>query len=127
MSEAAQILQSGGRRILVVEDDRDQWRLVERAAHALDSALELDWVCDDATAVDRLSRERYDLVLVDYMLKDSENGFSLRRTCEALQPEATFAMMSSLPLRPPAGEDCPFLQKPFTPDQCRDFLTDTLA
>ena len=113
------------RRVLVVEDDRDQWLLVERAARAIDPDVEVDWACDDASAVDRLSRERYDLVLVDYLLKDSENGFSLRRCCEALQPEAHFAMMSSLPLR--SGEDCPFLQKPFTPEQCREFLSRTLG
>jgi len=113
--------------LLVVEDDPDQQILIERAALAACPEVVIEWAPDAATAIDALGRRSFDLVLADYLLEDSENGWWVLEECRRLQPDARIALESSLPLRPPEWKDCPFLRKPFDPATCRRFLARHLA
>jgi DNA-binding NtrC family response regulator len=115
------------RRLLVVEDDLDLWKMVERIARAVDPEVIIDFARNADEAIDRmLERHRYDLILADFMLADSRSGFWLQQRCERLQPWSNFALMSALPLRTPGPISCPFLHKPFTIPECRDFLAQLL-
>lgn len=109
-------------RLLVVEDDSDLWTALERVARLVDPAMQVDCASDTAHAVERMSQARYDLILVDFLLADSPTGYSLRSVCRRLQPGATFALMSALPLRTQETDGCPFLLKPFSVSGCRDFI-----
>lgn len=113
--------------LLVVEDDPDQQILIERAARAACPDVVIESAPDAATAIDALERRSFDLVLADYLLEDSENGWWVLEECRRLQPDARIALESSLPLRPPGLADCPFLRKPFDTLQCREFMARHLA
>jgi DNA-binding response OmpR family regulator len=114
-------------RILIVEDDVDMWKLIERAVHAANPDVEIHWAADAESARHALRRYAFDVVLADFMLEDSRNGWSVLSESRRLQPGARVAMASSLPLRPPEAEGCPFLQKPFDIASCADFVNRLLV
>lgn len=121
-----QLLRVRRPRLLVVEDDADLRRMIERIGQGLDSELAIDWASGVSSARALLARESYELVLADYLLEGRESGLRLRPYCLRFQPEARFAMMSVLPLAESlerAGQpQIPFLRKPFSPAQLRAFL-----
>ena len=108
-------------RILIVEDDIDGWRLIERAVHLASPEATIQWASDAASARLALESCRFDAVLADYMLEDEGDGWTILTECRRLQPHARVAMTSAMPIRPPRG-DCPFLQKPFEVASCADFM-----
>lgn len=111
------------RRVLVVEDDPDLWEIMRRTLLAIDPDVLIDFVDNAADGIDRLSEGGpYELVMSDFLLADSKNGYWLRSHCERLQPAAQFAMMSSMPIGAMGENECPFLRKPFTLSDCRTFL-----
>lgn len=114
-------------RVLIVEDDREQWEILRRTAESIVAAVQIDFVDTAEDGIDRLSEETvYDLVMSDFLLGGTKTGHWLRSHCERLQPNARFAMMSSMPIGSLGEEDVPFLSKPFTVAECRAFLTDVL-
>ena len=116
---------AAGRHVLIVEDDRDLWEILRRTASSIDPDVQLEFVDTAEDGIDRLSGDTaYSLVMSDFLLAGSKSGHWLRRHCLRLQPQARFAMMSSMPLGSLCEEDAdvPFLPKPFTLPQCRDFF-----
>lgn len=114
-------------RLLVVEDDPDMWRLVERAAHEANPEVVIRWATDAEGARQALEQHTFDAVLADFMLEGEQSGWWLLGECRRLQPSARIALASSLPLRAPGAAGCPFLQKPFALDECRTFVTRLLG
>jgi DNA-binding NtrC family response regulator len=112
-------------RILVVEDDPAIIPLVTRALVQLDPDIVLDWAFNAEDARSALASGGYEAVLADFVLADSDSGYSLLSECREYQPNARFAMMSSLPIAPPE-KTAGFLRKPFAVSQCRSFLADLL-
>jgi DNA-binding NtrC family response regulator len=110
------------KRLLVVEDDADLVAVLERIASSIDADIVMDWAPDVEVAERQMHERRYDVVLADFLLESERTGFALRSRCERLQPHAAFAMMSSMPLDVPGEDPCPFLRKPFTVAECREFL-----
>ncbi len=118
-------------RILVVEDDADLMNIVVRVAGHLDSAMRVDRVADVQHALEKIQRHSYRVVLADYFLRSSKCGLSLREPCADQQPNATFAMMSSLSVEEilnfPTTGPFPYLRKPFSAGELFGFLRATLA
>ena len=122
-SESHPLLRLHRPRLLVVEDDLDMWRLIERAVRAASPDATIHWASDADGA--RLALETYpfDAVIADFLLRDSGSGWSILDLSRRLQPRARIAMASALPLRPPDAEGVPFLRKPFNLERCREFVT----
>ncbi|MGI9590438.1 MAG: hypothetical protein ACR2P8_03640 [Myxococcota bacterium] len=114
-------------RLLVVEDDPDMWRLVERAAREANPEVLIHWTTSADGARSALERYEFDAVLADFMLENSQSGWWLLGECQRLQPNARIALSSSLPLRSPEAIGCPFLKKPFGIQDCRTFVTRLLC
>jgi DNA-binding NtrC family response regulator len=120
-----------GRRILVVEDDRDLEPLVRRAAASLRPPASVDWCTSTEQAQTLLATRFYDAVLADWRLEGAHAGLELRADCWHLQPQAVFAMTSSYPLssylHSVGRPGIPFLAKPFDLWSCREFLSSLIA
>lgn len=114
------------KRILVIEDDHFMLPLISRALAHLDPDIVLDWATNAEDARSALASGRYTAVLADFMLEDSDSGFSLFGDCRELQPSARFAMMSALPISLPEGA-FGLLRKPFNVEECGDFLDRLLS
>ena len=118
------------RRVLVIDDDRDVTAFVIQVASRLPAGVEVEHAGSLPEARARIESGRYDAVLADHYLDASGAGLALRAECLLRQPGARFAMMSSMNARDfdrlPGTESLPFLQKPFSVQQCRDFLGDLL-
>ncbi|MCR9095486.1 MAG: hypothetical protein NXI30_14795 [bacterium] len=112
-------------RMLVIEDDPMVIPLIARALHQLDPDVVLDWARDAEEGRSALASADYYAVLADFMLADSESGYSLLGSCRFLQPAARFAMMSALPISTPQHA-FGFLRKPFGVKECEAFLADLL-
>ncbi len=113
-------------RILIVEDDVESWNLIQCAVHEAIPDAAIQWASDAASARLALQSCQFDAVLADYMLEDC-NGWAVLSECRKLQPQARVAMTSAMPIRPPHGENCSFLQKPFELASCADFVERLLA
>lgn len=121
------LIQFQRRRMLVVEDDRELWAVLHQTILAVDSSVSVDFVETAEEALDRLVDDKpYDLVLVDILLAGQQNGYWLRERCAEFQPWAIFAMTSSMPLARLGGPECPFLRKPYSPEDCLRFLRDLI-
>lgn len=118
-------------RILIVEDDEDLSTVLTQIAHSIDPNLEIDWATSCFAARRLLKAHQYDVALVDYKLEGFETGFALARSFVFHQKRAVFAMMSAVPideyLRVARHRDYPFLPKPFSVRQCREFIDDLLT
>ena len=111
------------KRLLIVEDDTDMSLLLNRIARELDRDLVVRSVRSVHEATAMLEEETgFDLVLADFMLADSRNGWELRDLCADRAPNSRFALMSSMPLDFPDFKQEAFLQKPFSPGEATDFL-----
>ena len=66
-------------RLLLVEDDEDDYILTRSVLHQVDGRpFELDWVKSYEEAVRALEKVDYDLCLVDYMLGEQDGLAVLR-------------------------------------------------
>jgi len=113
-------------RILVVEDDVASWNLIQRAVHAAVPDAAIQWASDAASALLALESCRFDAVVADYLIEGASTGWSVLNECRRLQPDARVGMTSALPIRPPRGEECLFLRKPFEITSCVDFMAQLL-
>jgi len=117
-------------RLLVLEDDEDLRNVFCRIARSLDPAIVVDWARTLGDAVSLLGAHRYSAVIADYLLPGTLTGLALRAHSRRRQPGATFAMMSAYPLKDMLAmlrpQPCPFLPKPFSVVDCREFLEDLL-
>jgi len=117
-------------RMLLVEDDADLAAHLERIAHSLVPELSVDRTTSVVEAKALLEVRDYALVVADYLLEGRESGITLRAVCEDCSV-TRFALMSAFAVREVLENDgaaaCPFLPKPFTTAQCREFLRPLLA
>ena len=127
MSPERGLLRVSRPRILVVEDDVEMWKLLERAIRAANPDVAIHWASDAEGARVALRGYRFDAVLADFMLEDSISGWTVLSESRRLQPDARVAMASSLPLQIPEAERCPFLQKPFDIASCAAFVNRLLV
>ena len=114
-------------RILIVEDDVESWRLIQRAVHRARPEAAIQWASDAASARLALETCRFDAVIADYMLEDKSNGWNVLTECRRLQPHARVGMTSAMPIRTPNTQACPFLRKPYEVATCADFMTRLLT
>jgi DNA-binding NtrC family response regulator len=126
-SETPELLRVRRPRLLVVEDDLELWKLIERAVRAANPDVAIHWAADASSARLALESYSFDAVLADFLLEDSSNGWTILSESRRLQPDARVGMASALPLRLPKAERCPFLQKPFDIASCADFVTRLLV
>lgn len=103
------------------------WRLIERAVRAANPDVAIHWAKSADAACAALESTRFDAVLADFMLEGEGDGWTVLAESRRLQPGARVAMASSLPLRPPRGDSCPFLQKPFDVAGCAAFVSRLLV
>jgi DNA-binding NtrC family response regulator len=110
-------------RVLIVEDDKDLWPILDRVGWLVDSDLVIDFAEDANSALTHLlDDERYDAVLADVQLPNRHTSVWVLEKSQRLQPWADVALMSAHP----CDVDIAFLSKPFSIRQCRSFLTDLL-
>ena len=117
-------------RLLVVEDDLDMRPFFDRIVGSVATNVLLDWADSVRDAIQRLNRERYDLVVSDFLLDGSGSGLTLKNWCDYNYPRTRFTMMSAFPIADALAADDPpdaFLRKPFTLAQLRRFLNVQLA
>jgi diguanylate cyclase (GGDEF)-like protein/PAS domain S-box-containing protein len=83
-------------RVLLVEDDRTDAVLILKAlADPEDGSFEVEWVTCLADALERLARERIDVVLLDLTLPDGEGIEAFDRVFRAA-PEALILVLSAV-------------------------------
>lgn len=113
-------------RLLVVDDDEDLRNVFDRIARSLDPDLVMDWAGGVDEAIPLLGTQRYTAVIADYLLRGTLTGLTLRAHTRRRQPCATFAMMSACPMRDVLASlgsgPHPFLRKPFSMSECRQFV-----
>jgi PAS domain S-box-containing protein len=63
-------------RVLMIDDDHDDFLLVDRMLRRSGGSYELEWVGDASTGADRIRRQEHDLYLVDQRL-GSDEGLDL--------------------------------------------------
>ncbi len=126
---ASQPTETARHRVLIVEDDPDMCMFLSSAASGMDTSMDIQFASSvhEATLWLNDDDQQFDLVLADFMLADSRNGYELQNICRDRSPEIRFAMMSSMPLAMPAIEESSFLQKPFSPTQVQEFLEARLS
>jgi PAS domain S-box-containing protein len=66
----------GPLRVLMIDDDRDDYLLVKRMLDRSGGSYELDWVADARRGADEVRRQQHDLYLVDQRL-GSDEGLDL--------------------------------------------------
>jgi CheY-like chemotaxis protein len=91
------VTEAAGRRLLLVEDDRDIARFMEMALEEL--PLEIVHVASLAAARRQLAAERFDIVITDLMLPDGSSE-SLLAEGHALRPDAPPWLVFSAGLNP---------------------------
>lgn len=121
----------GPLRVLVVDDDPELLRLLEPSIRAVDPEASVDWSPALGQAAFHLGLGHYDVVLVDWRLGAGQSGIEIEPLMERYQPEARFAVMTGASrsefLSVHDHADWPFLAKPFTRDEGRDFLAGLLC
>ena len=119
-------------RVFVIEDDFEISMIIERVLRSLNVTISLDWATSAETATSQLkyalsgsSKSPYDLIVADVFLDGESTGIDFWQTCQQLLPETPVLLTSSLSLDrffAAIGQSCispPFLQKPFSPRECR--------
>ena len=69
-------------KLLLVEDDPDDFRIISKKLHSSHHQVVIDWAENVSAALDKLGRQSYDIVLTDLSLPDSvgiETVATLRR------------------------------------------------
>lgn len=114
------------RRVLIVEDSRDIWALLEQFSRRLDPGLVIDFCESPDEAKRQIEQgEHYDALISDYCLPKPGDGEALRSQIARSHPEISFGMISGLLGFAPKG--IPYLRKPFTQQGFRGFLDELLA
>ncbi len=121
---------AGARRILVVEDEPAICDLCQRVLTG--EGFEMDIAVNGKVAQDMLEEKRYDLCLVDIKLP-TMNGKELYQWLKEKHPQVANGVIFTT--GDVMGGDTqsfleqtgrPFLPKPFTPDELKAIVTETL-
>jgi DNA-binding NtrC family response regulator len=84
--------------ILVIDDDRALLPIFDWLIHAVSPGLHYHWCASVEEAREHIERNRYRLILSDFLLEGTGNGLDLWELNRASEAPAEFAMMSSLKL-----------------------------
>jgi len=119
------------RRLLVIEDDAELARLVERVVGNLETGWTVEIASTAEEARSLLASGHYAFVLVDYFLDQGQLGTDLLELIRSTQSTTGLAMMSSLELMKfievtSHERDLQILPKPFSPHQLAAFMLDVL-
>ena len=127
-------------RVFVLEDDMDLSAVIERVLRSIDPMISLDWAtsAEEALAIIQPSSSPYDwpvydLIVSDIFLDGKSTGIDFWRTCQESFPDTPVVMTSALSLDrffSTIGRDSvcpPFLQKPFTPKECKQIFQNMLG
>ena len=114
-------------KMLVVEDNVELLTILARSVSRLRPNLEIDWATNLSEARHSLRSDRYDAILVDYVLDRDARGTALYADSRRSQPGTPFAIMSSRPLdelvRCVKDPAIPLLTKPFTSRDLAVFIS----
>jgi PAS domain S-box-containing protein len=80
-------------RILLIEDDEDDYILIRRLLSEASSRFQLDWVSTFDAGLKALSEGRHDVYLLDYRLGD-QNGLGLLRTAMGMGCSGPFIFLT---------------------------------
>ena len=121
---------SGGKRILVVEDEPGISRVCVKVLTA--EGFEVDIANNGLIAKDMVKKEEYDLCIIDIRTPEM-NGMELYEYLKKSYPELAGAVifttgdvMSTDAQGFLEQADRPFLPKPFSPDELTNIIRDTL-
>lgn len=88
--------------VLLVEDDYLQVDIIEELISEINPNVEVDWECDVASAVRRITtapntfrQSKYDLVISDVVLGDHSSGMELYEFCHEYEPKTKFMLISA--------------------------------
>ncbi|MGZ3654355.1 MAG: hypothetical protein ACXVB9_16500 [Bdellovibrionota bacterium] len=101
--------------ILVIEDDRALLPIFDWIIHSVNPSLAFHWCASLEEARDHLRKNRYKLILSDFLLEGKGNGLDIWELNGASAKPAEFAMMSTLKLEEfcKTGDHAPrYLAKP---------------
>lgn len=84
--------------ILIVEDDRGLRMIFEWMIRDINPELKFHWCSSYQEASEAIRKNRYQLVISDFMLKGPGDGLDVWERSAEFLPQAKFVMMSSLQL-----------------------------
>ena len=114
------------RRVLIVEDDAELHPIFERYTARVDPGLSVEVVATSDEAIERLaSGVEYHAVVTDYCLPRPRDGRRVQRSAAKLQPATRLGTVSALMNY--KRDDRPFLAKPFSLLEYREFLRELLG
>ena len=83
-------------RILIVEDDQDDFLIIEACIKDIpEKKFEIDWCYDYQEALSHIERDRYDICFVDYLLGE-KTGLDLLREAIAMGYEAPLVLLTGI-------------------------------
>jgi DNA-binding NtrC family response regulator len=80
-------------RVLLIDDDRDEYRLTKHMLGTTSGSYQLDWVATFDEGLAAISEHKHDVYLVDYVLGPSD-GVELIRSARAGGSRAPFIMLT---------------------------------
>jgi len=117
------------KRILIVDDDRDILRMLEIGLKKMGPEYEIITAKNITTAIDEIEKQRFSLILTDYMMPGM-TGVDLARAARRMSPDTQVVLMTAYgthKLRDTTdhlGFDG-YINKPFSIDQIRDIIEQT--
>jgi len=83
-------------RILIIEDDQDDFLIIEACIKDIpDKAFRIDWCYDYDEALNRISQAGYDIYFVDYLL-GARTGLELLQAAKALGCEDPLVLLTGI-------------------------------
>lgn len=83
-------------RILIVEDDQDDFLIIEACIKDIpEKKFDIDWCYDYQEALSHIERDRYDICFVDYLLGE-KTGLDLLREAIAIGCEAPLVLLTGI-------------------------------
>ena len=83
-------------RILIVEDDEDDFLIIEACIKDIpEKAFRIDWCYDYNEALQRIAQSRYDIYFVDYLLGE-KTGLELLQEAIALGCEEPLVLLTGI-------------------------------
>src|SRR6201985_1486369 len=83
-------------RILIVEDDQDDFLIIEACIRDIpDKEFRIDWCYDYYQALERIRQSKYDIYFVDYLLGE-KTGLELLREAIAMGCEEPLVLLTGI-------------------------------
>jgi DNA-binding response OmpR family regulator len=120
----------GEKHVLIVDDDRNILRMLEFGLKKLGSDYRIHMATDMASAIDKIEKQWFDLVITDFMLPGM-TGVDLATAVRNISPDTQVVLMTAYgtnKLRSTTNNlrFDGYLNKPFTMDQIREVVLQVL-